>query len=559
MEAERVQRENQQGLGKGIISASLNDHRIVAVGNTVYFSKSWRTFQDFLREFLIGLLGREWFQAESDKPNLERHPIVRWYHQAIADSNRLHTKVGNLLVGPMTGAQRAFINLAYNLYLIAHHAEPTQVARLTASFVDRLKSERADDFIGKLFETYAAAAFLKAGFTLAYENESDGRSSHVEFVATYPRTGAKFSVEVKTRNRSSIEDGPVDEIKRLRVGNKLNKALSKSAEHTRVVMIEINVPDVVTDPSATDGWPRAALDQIRAIEKSPAPDGSEKPSAYVMVTNHTFHNNLGVINASTQVIATGCRIPDFGPDVGFNRLKDVLDSQVRHKEMLALLDSMKTHYEIPSTFDGENPEFAFAPEDPPPRLTFGEIYLIPDAEGKEIPARLRDASVLEQEKAVMGVYETLDGVHLIVRTPMTESEIAAWKRHPDTFFGEVRPLPQKANNWLELAQFFLNTYKSTPREKLLEWMKGANDIEYLKTLSQADLAILYCERLGWGAEKNPEQIDWRMDRDLARADLLRLKRSRDWGGTMRLTSLTVASIVVMSFPAFCGYIENYGS
>jgi hypothetical protein len=144
----------------------------------------------------------------------------------------------------MTGAQRAFITLAYNLYLIAHHAEPTRVAQLTSSFVERLKSERADDFIGKLFETYAAAAFLKAGFDLVYENESDGRSSHVEFVATYPKNGAKFSVEVKTRNRSSIEDGPIDEIRRLRVGDKLNKALSKRAEHTRVVMIEINVPDV---------------------------------------------------------------------------------------------------------------------------------------------------------------------------------------------------------------------------------------------------------------------------------------------------------------------------
>jgi hypothetical protein len=503
IEAERIQRENQQGLGNGIISAQLNSHRIVAVGNRVYFSKDWKTFQDFLRQFLIDTLGREWFQAESEKADSERHPIVGWYHQAIADSNRLGTKVGNLLVGPMTGAQRAFINLAYNLYLIAHHAEWGHLAQLISSFVDRLKSERADDFVGKLFETYAAAAFLKAGFKLAYENEADGRSSHVEFVATYPRTGAKFSVEVKTRNRSSTEDGPVDEIKRLRVGNKLNKALSKSAEHTRVVIIEINVPDLVTNPTTIDGWPKAALHQIRAIEKSRAPDGSEKPSAYVIVTNHSFHNNLDATNASTQVIATGCRIPDFGVDVPFSRLKDVLDSQARHQEMLALLDSMRTHYEIPSTFDGENPEFAFAPEGTPPRLRFGETYLIPDAGGKEIQARLYEAVVLEQEKTVMGIYETLDGVHMMARTPMTELEMAAWKRHPDTFFGELRPLPQKWTNWLELALFFYNTYKSTSREKLLEWMIDANDIEYLKTLSQADLVILYCERLGWGAANQP--------------------------------------------------------
>lgn len=505
MEAERAQREKQQGLGKGIISAPFNDHRMVAVGNTVYFSKNWKTFQDFLREFLIGSLGKEWFQAESNKPDTERHPIVRWYHQAIADSKRNHTKVGNLLVGPMTGAQRAFINLAYNLYLIAHHADPKDVDQLTSSFVDKLKSERSDDFIGKLFETYAAAAFLKAGFKLAYENEKDGRSSHVEFVATYPKTGANFSVEVKARNRSSTEDGPIDEVKRLRVGNKLNKALSKHAQHKRIVMIEVNVPDMLTEPSFDDGWPKAALDQIRNIEKTPAPDGGEKPSAYVVVTNHSFHNNLNAIGSGTQVIAAGCRIPDFGPDVGFNRLKDAIESHERHKEMLALLDSMRAHYEIPSTFDGENPEFAFAPEGSPPRLRFGEVYLIPDPSGKEISARLYEAIVLENEKEVIGFYRSVDGMqNMTMRTPMTDLEIAAWKRHPETFFGEVRPLPSKAQNWLELALFFYETYKSTPREKLLEWMASSDDIEYLKTLSQADLAILYCERQAFGAARKDD-------------------------------------------------------
>ncbi|WP_164987737.1 YecA family protein [Bradyrhizobium betae] len=504
MEAERVQRQKQQGLGKGIISAPLNDHRIVAVGNRVYYSKNWRTFHDFLRGFLIDLLGKDWFQAESNKPDPERHPIVRWFHQAITDAKRLSVVSGDIHVGPMTGAQRAFINLAYNLYLIAHHADPKQVDQLTSSFVERLKSERADDFIGKLFETYAAAAFLKAGFNLAYENETDGRSSHVEFVATYPKTGAKFSVEVKARNRSTAEDGPIDEIKRLRVGNKLNKALSKHAQHTRIVVIEVNVPDIVTEPSFEDGWPRAALDQIRSVEKAPAPDGGEKPSAYVLVTNHSFHNNLDAIGSSTQVIAAGCRIPDFGPDVGFNRLKEVLESHDRHKEMLALLDSMREHYEIPSTFDGENPDFAFAPKDSPPRLRFGEIYSVPDARGKEIPARLYEAIVLEREKAIMGCYQSLDGgENIMVRTPMTDLEIAAWKRHPDTFFGELRQIPKRATNWIELAMSFYDTYKSTPREKLLEWMAMADDIEYLKTLSQADLAILYCERLGWGAANKP--------------------------------------------------------
>ncbi len=499
MEAARVQREKQQGLGRGIVSTTLHEHRIVAVGNTVYTSKEWKTFHDFLRHFLIEQLGREWFKAEQAKDNIaERHPIVRWYNQAIDDTHRLCTKVGDVYVGPMTGAQRAFINLAYNIYLTAHHASANKSAALVASFTERLKSERTDHFVGKLFETYAAATFLKAGFHLSYENEADGRSSHVEFVATFPATKKQFSVEVKTRNRSIAEDGPIDEIKRLRVGNKLGKALSKSAAHTRVVMIEVNVPDVLTD--TLSGWPKAALDQIRNVEKLPQPDGTTKPSAYVIVTNHAFHNNLSAVGAGTQVLVAGCQIPDFGPDVPFSRLKEVLKLQARHREMFALVDSIRAHYDIPSTFDGENPALAFEGPDAPPRLKFGEIYLIPDENGNEIPARLYDAQVLEAEKYMLGVYETLDGRHVTATTPLTETELIAWKQHPDTFFGEVRQLPKTAKNWLELAQFFYDTYKNIERSKLLDWMKEAADIDYLKTLSQEELAITYCERLGWGAE-----------------------------------------------------------
>ncbi|UWU94398.1 hypothetical protein [Bradyrhizobium sp. CB1015] len=50
-------------------------------------------------------------------------------------------------------------------------------------------------------------------------------------------------------------------------------------------------------------------------------------------------------------------------------------------------------------------------------------------------------------------------------------------------------------NWLELAMFYYETYKETPKEKLLEWMKDAIDLDYLHTLSQSDLAILFCERM----------------------------------------------------------------
>jgi hypothetical protein len=47
MAEERI-REIQQGRGRPIISAKLREHQMVAVGNTVHFSKTWKAFPDFL-------------------------------------------------------------------------------------------------------------------------------------------------------------------------------------------------------------------------------------------------------------------------------------------------------------------------------------------------------------------------------------------------------------------------------------------------------------------------------------------------------------------------------
>ena len=162
--------------------------------------------------------------------------------------------------------------------------------------------------------------------------------SHVEFVATNPKTGAKFSVEVKARERSASAaaevDPEIDDVKRLRVGNKLNKALGKEVKHARVVLIEINIPDLL-DTSLDykrnmTGWPGQALEQIRYQEKIPFSGGEEKPSAYVIVSNHAFHNNLDAPDVGYQAFATGFKIPDFGPDKPFKSYYALLQARERH-------------------------------------------------------------------------------------------------------------------------------------------------------------------------------------------------------------------------------------
>lgn len=498
VQAEDAQRKKQQGLGKPIISNEYQGQRSVAVCDHLYHSSNWTTFHDFLREYIFLVLGEPWADEQRKKPVAERHQIVRWFDQAMLNVQAMSAENNGSFFGPMTGAQRAFLNLAYNLYLIAHHAEPEKAEEILDSFVRRLKSTRNDDFIGKLFETYASAVFLKAGFKIEYENEKDGSDSHVEFTAMYPKTGRKFAVEVKTRNRKIDIDGPMDEAKRLRVGQKLVKALRKSTDHERIVFIEVNVPDVVgQDYSGT--WVESALDQITEAEGFLDRERQHYPPAYVIVTNHAYHNNLEAADVGLEAIADGYRINDFGPRVQVSRFKEHLEILERHKEMLALVDSLKSHSHIPITFDGEIPEFTFGEEDEYPRLKIGYEYLVPDGNGDQVPGVLEQATVMEEWGKAIGTYRLNDGRGVIVSHELTEREMGAWRRYPETFFGQLEERRSEPQDWLELADFLYRSYRNTSKERLLEFMEGHQDIKYLTTLSQEELAIVYCELTAWAA------------------------------------------------------------
>jgi hypothetical protein len=54
---------------------------------------------------------------------------------------------------------------------------------------------------------------------------------------------------------------------------------------------------------------------------------------------------------------------------------------------------------------------------------------------------------------------------------MTDVEIAAWRRHPETFFGKVQPVTKQVESPLDLAEFMYETHRNTPKEKLLSFMQ----------------------------------------------------------------------------------------
>jgi len=63
-EAAELIREQQQGLGNPMVAMNMNDQQIVATGNTLYWSPSWKAFADFLSDYIKQILGSDWGNAE---------------------------------------------------------------------------------------------------------------------------------------------------------------------------------------------------------------------------------------------------------------------------------------------------------------------------------------------------------------------------------------------------------------------------------------------------------------------------------------------------------------
>jgi SEC-C motif len=482
--AQEYQRQQQQGLGRPIISVEHQGYRFVAVGSHLFYSKTWKTFTDFLGDYIKMTLGGEWGNAELKKPLEKRHPILQWYHHICLLQRKSIKKAGEIYSAPVTGAVSAYYGLAYNLYLIAHNVHDIQTR-----LIDRLKNR--DNFQGAFYETRIAAELVKAGFELEYEDETDKSRSHCEFTATSLRTGKKFSVEAKSRPTAFQHAG-----KLLRVGRQLYSALDKDANFERLIFIDINRP-----AGATKEEVGKLLDRAVAIVKRSEGMlvcGQPAPPAYVFLTNYPDQYSLDEPGFLAVVVFLGYKIPDFGEGAKFESIRAAVRAREKHIEMFDLKKSLAEHGSLPSTFDGQLPSTAFG-EGKTPRLLIGQRYLVPDSSGKEVMGVLVDAIVNVLEKQVYGVYRLDTRVDIIATSPLTMDEFHDYQRHPDTFFGVFRKQGRTSENPIDLFDFFYESYKDTPKERLLELIKDAPDFEQFEHLAQKDLAEAVCERWVYNA------------------------------------------------------------
>ncbi|MEW6388340.1 MAG: SEC-C metal-binding domain-containing protein [Thermodesulfobacteriota bacterium] len=327
------------GETRPIIATDFKGYKFVAVGNQLHYSKTWKTFHDFLFDYIKNCLGPDWGNLELKKDVTERHPIIGWY-KCLCDFQRKHIKEdGEIYSAVCTGPVGAYISLAYDLYVLRHHA------LLQSRLVERLKDKQ--QFQGARYETYVTASFIKAGFEIDFEDEADKSKSHCEFVAAHKASGKKYSVEAKSRHRSGIlgRNGTArnfDEI-RLRIGGLLRTALKKEALHTRVVFIDLNMPPEEGGPF-DQRWFKSLLDEIDRVEKEGL-TGEKAPSAYLFFTNHPYHY-VGNEEPEPQknFLMTAINMPVFkisSPEIAMQA----------DPPIFKLWESINSHIKVPNKFD----------------------------------------------------------------------------------------------------------------------------------------------------------------------------------------------------------------
>lgn len=250
---------------------------------------------------------------------------------------------GALFSATATGLVMAHAALAYDLYVIEHPG------LLKPSFVNRLKDRQ--QFQGARYEAYVTASFIRAGFYITPEDETDRTTTHCEFVARHG-AGPTYSIEAKSRHRGGIlgqagSPPPPEEIV-ADVSSLLAKALRKHAAHDRVVFIDVKVPPQ-DGPILKSAWFRRAAGQLSQLEAQTR----SVPPGFVFFTNQPYHYVAPEADEPGRSVAfTAIHIPDFmqtGDD----------DSPAERTRLIAqkypavqlLYASLLTHTEIPQNFE----------------------------------------------------------------------------------------------------------------------------------------------------------------------------------------------------------------
>lgn len=334
-------RRNMETRGdvRPIISTDFNGYKMVTVGNQLHYSKKWKTFHDFLFDYIKTCLGEKWGNEELRKSINEMHPILQWYREVCEFQKANLKNPGDVTSAVCTGVVGTYLALAYDLYVLRHHS------KLQQKLLDRIKNK--NQFQGSRYELYVASSFIKAGLNIEFENEEDGSVSHCEFTAEHKNTGIKYSVEAKSRHRPGFlgQEGikqSYDEMS-LRIGQLLNDALKKNAIFERIIFIDVNMP-LEEEDNFKVSWFKSMMSIVKKIENDFIKNGEPK-RAFLFFTNHPAHFiGKNEIDPKKSFFLTAMGVEEF-------KINDPANAERKCPLIFLLWESINTHLHVPHEFD----------------------------------------------------------------------------------------------------------------------------------------------------------------------------------------------------------------
>jgi hypothetical protein len=113
-EAER-RRVERYGEVRPIVTTEAFGKRLVVVRNLIYGVDKKKYFGDFLRDFVVEVFGVEWSNAETAKPESERHLVVQWRIESARYMNAQPEQPDGSRKGILSGIVAAFMGFAYGV------------------------------------------------------------------------------------------------------------------------------------------------------------------------------------------------------------------------------------------------------------------------------------------------------------------------------------------------------------------------------------------------------------------------------------------------------------
>ena len=308
-----AQYEGRYGHVNQQVTTEFQDGRIVTVGNRIHFGKTWETFPDFLLYYFIIKMTPEWGKAEIAKPEDERHQIIKLYQQLCLWQAKQKKGDDGIYKTLNTGVTAAFYQLAYDLYTLEHHM------KLQKEVIRRLKIR--DNYQGARYELTIAASFIRAGFNIDYDDESDNSKKHPEFIATHIATGEQIAVEAKSRHREGIlgQPGNPKGQEEVKAGIKrlLHRALLKPTDLPYIICIDLNMPPIEVSLFESPAFKEIAKAIENKEKKHNEPSGF--PATIYVFTNYPHHyvddNELDPIKSLMVTLVKNPKHPFRNSDI----------------------------------------------------------------------------------------------------------------------------------------------------------------------------------------------------------------------------------------------------